>query len=99
MTAIGVPAVAWADCDPCGLRSAAAEVPPDATTAQADALAPAPLPAFPYLDWPESVPADAREVAREATLDAVTVIAGEQLLLTTASARRGSRGTARCRPA
>jgi hypothetical protein len=43
-------------------------------------LAPAPLPAFPYVDWPASVPGESREVVKEAPLDAVTVIAGEQLL-------------------
>jgi hypothetical protein len=43
-------------------------------------LAAAPLPAFPFVDWPASVPADQRSVEREASLDAITVIAGAQLL-------------------
>ncbi len=43
-------------------------------------LAPALLPAFPYVDWPASVPGESREVVKEAPLDAVTVIAGEQLV-------------------
>ena len=39
-----------------------------------------PLPAFPFVDWPASVPAEARSVEREVSLDALTVIAGAQLL-------------------
>lgn len=43
-------------------------------------LSTATLTEFPFLDWPEIVPAEGRSVAREAGLDAYLVIAGEQLL-------------------
>ena len=63
-----------------------------APTANAEPAAPAPfdlaavplstatLPEFPYLDWPESVPAEERSVARQSELDGYTLIAGEGLL-------------------
>lgn len=37
------------------------------------------LPAFPYLTWPDAVPARERRAARTADLDAYSVIAGETL--------------------
>jgi hypothetical protein len=74
----GTPAAApTAAPAPAPAAAPAAAAPFDVTTVP---LAPAPLPAFPYLDWPESVPVEAREVARQAALDAVTVIAGAQLI-------------------
>jgi hypothetical protein len=63
---------------------AEAQPDPAATAAPFDLaaipLSTATLPEFPFLDWPEIVPAEGRSVARQADLDAYLVIAGEQLL-------------------
>lgn len=57
-----------------------ASIPTAAFDLAAIPLSSAALPEFPYLDWPESVLAEDRTVARDAGLDAYLVIAGEQLL-------------------
>ncbi|MFN0099303.1 MAG: hypothetical protein ACKVS7_11545 [Gemmatimonadaceae bacterium] len=38
------------------------------------------LPAFPFVEWPDYVPADSRSVEASVSLDELTVIAGEQLV-------------------
>lgn len=38
------------------------------------------LPAFPFVEWPEYVPADSRSVEASVSLDELPVIAGEQLV-------------------
>jgi OmpA-OmpF porin, OOP family len=70
--------------------SESTRVPAVATSATADTsltfdvttvpLATAPLPEFPYVEWPEFVSSDARHVERQASVDALTVIAGAQLV-------------------
>jgi hypothetical protein len=42
-------------------------------------VAASPLPAFPFVEWPTAVAADARHIESSAAMDAVTLIAGEGL--------------------
>lgn len=76
-TAAGPTAEASADAAP------SPSSPPAAPSSEFDLsaipLSVVPLPAFPYLDWPESVPAEGRSVERQSNLDAYLVIAGEGL--------------------
>lgn len=68
-----IPTPAEAQADPAAASAATFDL-------AAIPLSTATLPEFPFLDWPEIVPAEDRSVARQSELDAYLVIAGEQLL-------------------